>query len=152
MRIQRDHGSECVFNCGRSAGEPYPVTEHPFIPLKDEEGELLSPPQFEMEPGPEGKKKKKPNPCGLLGQALKAGYQSHYTVVDSEDIDTAFPTEFGEEEKVVSGELVVIESSQALPLFLVYYKAPSGKPGSGNTTGAAAAGSTASSSAGKFSC
>ena len=132
-------------------GNPYPVTEHPFIPLKDQNGNLLSPPQFEMEPAPEGKNKKKPNPFGLLGQALKAGYQSHYTVVDSEGIDTAFPTAI-EEGNVVSGELVVIESSQALPLFLVYYKAPSGKPGSGNTTGAAAAGSTASSSAGKFSC
>jgi len=106
-----------------------------------------------MEPGPEGKKKKKkPNPFGLLGQALKAGYQSHYTVVDSEGIDTAFPTEFGEEGNVVSGELVVIESSQALPLFLVYYKTPSSTTGPRSTTGAAAAGSTASSSAGMFSC
>jgi len=38
----------------------------------------------------------------------------------------------------VSDELVVFEGAQALPLFLVYYKTPSGKNVAGNPTGAAA--------------
>jgi len=95
-------------------GNPYPVTEHPFVFEKD------------------GKAEKKPNPFGLLGQACKAGYQSHYTIVDSANPVFSFPTlheDFDDPGKgrIVSDELVVFEGAQALPLFLVYYKAPSSR-------------------------
>ena len=52
-------------------GNPYPVTEHPFIPQKDKDGKLLSPAQFEMDPTLEGKDKRKRNPFGLLGQPAR---------------------------------------------------------------------------------
>ena len=89
-------------------GNPYPVTEKPFI----EENE-----------------KREINPVGLLGQACKPGHQSHYVIIDSAASTGAFPTKFVDfddpgKERVVSDELVVFEGAQALPLFLVYYKAP----------------------------
>ena len=122
-------------------GNPFPVTEHPF-PKRDKDGKPLSPAQFEMDPALEGKRKR--NPFGLLGQACKAGYQSHYTIVDSVHSASAFPTQHGDfddptKKRVVSDELVVFEGAQALPLFLVYYKTPPGKAGAGSTTGAVAA-------------
>jgi len=111
-------------------GNPYPVTEHPFIPKRDKDGKLLHPPKFEMEPTHEGKEKRKRNPLGLLGQACKGGYQSHYAVVDTKTISLPFPTQFDDfddpkKNRIVSDELVVFEGAQALPLFLVYYKTPS---------------------------
>jgi hypothetical protein len=114
-------------------GNPYPVTEHPFIPKKGADGKPLNPPQFEMEEVVQGEVKKmrrKPNPLGLLGQACKAGHQSHFNIVDSVDSTLAFPTEFIDDfddpakKRVVSDELVIFEGAQALPLFLVYYKVP----------------------------
>ena len=104
-------------------GNPYPVTEHPFVSERDKDG----------------KEVKKTNPLGLLGQACKAGYQSHYTVVDNVNSVSAFPTQhddFDDREKKrdVSDELVVFEGAQALPLFLVYYKAPSGNGNTESTT------------------
>jgi len=106
-------------------GNPYPVTEQPFV--SEKEG---------------GKGMSKPNPLGLLGQACKAGYQSHYTVVDSVSVNTAFPTQLDDfddpkKKRVVSDELVVFEGAQALPLFLVYYKKPSGKTDAESTTAGA---------------
>jgi len=87
----------------------------------------------------EGKDKRKRNPFGLLGQACKAGFQSHYTIVDSVHSGSAFPTQHGDfddqaKARRVSDELVVFEGAQALPLFLVYYKAPSGKNVAGSST------------------
>jgi len=119
-------------------GNPYPVTEHPFLPKRDKDGKQLFPVQFEMDPTLEGKDKRKRNPFGLLGQACKAGYQSHYTIVDSVHSGSAFPTQHGDFDgqanaRTVSDELVVFEGAQALPLFLVYYKTPSGKSGAGST-------------------
>jgi len=104
-----------------------------------------SPPQFEMDPALEGEDKRRRNPFGLLGQACKAGFQSHYTVVDSVHSGSAFPTQHGDfddqaKARRVSDELVVFEGAQALPLFLVYYKTLSGKGGAGSIAGAAAAG------------
>jgi len=84
-------------------GNPYPVTEHPFIPKRDKNGKPVSPAQFEKDPTLEGKDKRKRNPLGLLGQACKAGYQSHYTIVDSVHFGSAFPTQhddFDDEEGV----------------------------------------------------
>jgi len=54
------------------------------------------------------------NPTSLLGQACKAGYQSHYLeVTRSGQPAVNVDDKFGD-------ELVVFEGSQALPLFLVY--------------------------------
>jgi len=108
-------------------GNPYPVTEHPFVV------------PFVTNESIEGDDKRKRNPLGLLGQACKAGFQSHYTVVDSVHSGSAFPTQHGDfddqgKARRVSDELVVFEGAQALPLFLVYYKAPSGKPSAGSST------------------
>ena len=99
-------------------GNSYPATEHPFaVP-------------FVQDPSIEGDDKRKRNPVGLLGQACKAGYQSHYSVIDTKIFSAPFSTEFSdfddrEKKRVVSDELVVFEGAQALPLFLVYYKSPS---------------------------
>jgi len=124
-------------------GNPYPVTEYPFIPKREKDGRLVDPLQFEMDPTLEGTDKRKRNPFGLLGQACKAGFQSHYTIVDSVHSGSAFPTQHGDfddqqKARRVSDELVVFEGAQALPLFLVYYKKPSGKTES--TAGGAVAG------------
>jgi len=59
---------------------------------------------------------------------LQGGYQSHYSVIDTKTFTAPFPTQFDdfddrEKKRVVSDELVVFEGAQALPLFLVYYKA-----------------------------
>jgi len=120
-------------------GNPFPVTEHPFIPKRDQDGKPLSLAQFEMDPTLESKDKRKRNPFGLLGQACKAGFQSHYTIVDSVHAGSAFPTQHGDfddqaKARRVSDELVVFEGAQALPLFLVYFKKPSGKNIAGNST------------------
>ena len=84
-------------------GNTYPVTEQPFV--SEKEG---------------GKGMRKLNPLGLLGQACKAGYQSHYTVVDSVSVNLAFPTQLDDfddpkKKRVVSDELVAFEGAQALP-------------------------------------
>jgi len=98
-------------------GNPYPVTEHPFVV------------PFVHETNKDGKLVRRRNPLGLHGQACKSGYQSHITVVDSEDIHTAFPIEVEDyddpkSKRLVSDELVVFEAAQVLPLFLVYYREP----------------------------
>ena len=67
------------------------------------------------------KTKPVPNPQGYLGNACRAGYQSHYTVVDSRNISTAFP--FKEEKidpAITSNEIVIFDGAQILPLFLIY--------------------------------
>jgi len=77
-------------------GNPYPATEPPFV--ADEKA-------------PEGKSL---NTFGLLGQACKAGYQSHYLEATQSGQPAMDVVEgFGD-------ELVVFEGSQTLPLFLVY--------------------------------
>jgi len=103
-------------------GNSYPATEHPFVV------------PFVQDPSIEGVDKRKRNPFGLLAQACKGGYQSHYSVIDTKTFAAPFPTQFGdfddrEKNRVVSDELVVFEGAQALPLFLVYYKPPSSTDG-----------------------
>jgi len=112
-------------------GNYFPATEHPFVV------------PFEQDPSIEGDDKRKRNPLGLLGQACKGGYQSHYSVIDTKTFSAPFPTQFDdfddrEKKRVVSDELVVFEGAQALPLFLVYYKKPSGKTDAGSSTAEAA--------------
>jgi len=109
-------------------GKSFPATEHPFVV------------PFVQDPSIEGDDKRKRNPLGLLGQACKAGYQSHYSVIDTKTFAAPFPTQFDdfddrEKKRVVSEELVVFEGAQALPLFLVYYKKPSGEIDAGSSTG-----------------
>jgi len=115
-------------------GNYYPATEHPFVVPFVQDRSIV------------GDDKRKPNPVGLLGQACKGGYQSHYSVIDTMTFSAPFPTQFDdfddrEKKRVVSDELVVFEGAQALPLFLVYYKKPSGKTDDGSSiTGGTAGG------------
>ena len=78
-------------------GNPYPVTERP------------------REPG------------SFLGQACKPGFQSHYTVVESKVIKFAFPTRNEEfatlKDLETADEVVIFETAQTLPLFVVIYDA-----------------------------
>ena len=112
-------------------GNSYPATEHPFVVPFVQDASIV------------GDDKRKPNPVGLLGQACKGGYQSHYSVIDTKSFAAPFPTQFDdfedhEKKRVVSDELVVFEGAQALPLFLVYYKTTSSKIVAGNPTEVAA--------------
>jgi len=94
-------------------GNPYPVTEHPFV----------VPTVWERDQ--DGRTRRKNNPQGLLGQACKAGYQSHFVIVDSESAEVAYPTtreDLGDRGVPVSDELIIFEGAQALPVFLVYYR------------------------------
>jgi len=100
-------------------GNPYPATEDPFVYKTDDKGKVIRwpTPEFETEKDNKGKTAKKRDPKGLYGQACKTGYQSHYTIVNSKNTSTAFPTrfdDFGTEEKkrVVSDELVVFEGAR----------------------------------------
>ena len=94
-------------------GNTFPVTEHPF---KEKQGGGI-----EHMSDENGKKKPVLNPLGFLEKACRAGYQSHYTVVDSRNVLTAFP--FREKEldpEKTANEIVVFDSAQILPLFLIY--------------------------------
>jgi len=87
-------------------GNPYPVTEHPF----------KSDTEF------------KENPKGFYNKGLKSGYQSHVVLVKN-DTQKAFPAQFEfvndpANKPLISDELVLFESAQALPLFIVYYREP----------------------------
>ena len=68
------------------------------------------------------------NPAGYLGKPCKAGYQSHYTVVDSSVHSFGLPTE-GTSTVTSFDELVVFEPTRCLPLFLVYAKPLNGQWG-----------------------
>jgi hypothetical protein len=81
-------------------GNPFPVTEHPFI---YENGRSTV------------------NPEGYLGKACRPGYQSHITIVNTADIKTPFPVLTPQIDPLNSAEEVVIfESNAALPLFVFY--------------------------------
>jgi len=126
-------------------GNYYPATEHPFVV------------PFVQDPSIEGDDKRKPNPVGLLGQACKGGYQSHYSVIDTKSFAAPFPTQFDdfedhEKKRVVSDELVVFEGAQALPLFLVYYKTPTSPDSPDPLPDKAPSQSTSSQPQGEFSC
>ena len=87
-------------------GNPYPITEPPFV----EAGQ--------------------PNPAGLAGKPCRQGYQSHYTLVDTDPRTNPFPTKLSGDpadhvrRKLVADELVVFDAAQALPLFLFSFRAP----------------------------
>ena len=94
-------------------GNAFPITEDPY--KERPEGGI------ETTIDENGLIKFVPNPQGYLGKACRTGYQSHYTVVDSRTISTAFP--FKEKEfnpSVTSNEVIVFDGSQILPLFLIY--------------------------------
>lgn len=91
-------------------GNALPVTETPF----------LGPPSQRMS-----------NPQGFLGKPCQRGYQSHYAVVDfssSSTIPQGYPLKEPPTEKSFD-ELVVFESAQVLPLFLVYVNKAKGQLG-----------------------
>ena len=81
-------------------GNPFPITEPP----------LLS--------------NQKRNPHGFLGKGCRPGYQSHLTFVKSEDISTAYPLDSDDFSQFPkhADELVIFDTSQAVPLFVFYSK------------------------------
>ena len=89
-------------------GNSYPATEHPFVV------------PFVQDPSIEGDDKRKRNPTGLLGQACKVGYRSHYSVIDTKTFAAPFPTQFDDFQdrgkgRVVSDELVVLKVPRPCP-------------------------------------
>ena len=93
-------------------GNVFPVTEHPFKQKPDGGIEHVS--------DENGKTKPVPDQEGYLGKACRAGYQSHYTVVDSRNISTAFP--FKEEKidpAITSNEIVIFDGAQILLSFFL---------------------------------
>ena len=94
--------------CVATPGNPYPVTEPPSAATGS------SKPSHE-------------------GMACVPGYQSHYTVVNRESIQSAYPTtsedvEGDLQKRWVADELVLFESGQLLPLFMVSYNPPPPPP------------------------
>ena len=92
-------------------GNAYPATENPYL----ENG--------------------KRNPKGLLGKACNTGYQSHFTLVNANNIADAYPihdsqlltnppskSQNGVNDVIIADGLVVFEAAQALPLFVFYAK------------------------------
>jgi len=80
-------------------GNSFPVVEHPFAA----DGSSA-------------------NPSGFKGKACRGGYQSHFTLVDGRDINTAFPVRGPIDAATAADELVTFDSPQALPLFVFYTK------------------------------
>jgi len=80
-------------------GNTFPVVEHPFA----SNGSSA-------------------NPSGFKGKACRAGYQSHFTLVDGRDINTAFPIKGAIDPAAAADELVTFDTSQALPIFVFYTK------------------------------
>jgi len=79
-------------------GNSFPVVEHPFATNGSS------------------------NPSGYKGKACRNGYQSHFTLVDGRDINTAFPLRGHIDPAPAADELVTFEGAQALPLFVFYTK------------------------------
>jgi len=56
------------------------------------------------------------------GKGCRNGYQSHFTLVDGRDKNSAFPIEGPIDETILADELVTFDHSQPLPLFVFYTK------------------------------
>ena len=80
-------------------GNSFPVVEHPFAA----DGSSA-------------------NPSGFKGKGCRGGYQSHFTLVDGRDINTAFPLRGPIDAATAADELVTFEGAQTLPLFVFYTK------------------------------
>ena len=88
---QTPHGRTYLINLVVT-GNSYPVTEHPHN-----------------------------SPNSFMGKAPKAGYQSHYIVVEADQYGDGYPTQ-RVQSKEPFDELVIFDGMQALPLFLIYCK------------------------------
>jgi hypothetical protein len=77
-------------------GNTFPITESPFM----SDGTV--------------------NPDGYKGKACRVGCQSHFTLVDGRDINTAFPIRGAINADVAADELITFDQAQALPLFVFY--------------------------------
>ena len=82
-------------------GNSYPVTEQPF--------DLPYNPSAPLPPN------------SFVGKAPKAGYQSHYIVVETDQYGDGYPVQ-RIQSKEPFDELVIFDGMQALPLFLIYCK------------------------------
>jgi len=86
-----------------TVGNPFPVTEDPFV---EEDGVMVK------------------NPESFHGQACRPGYQSHFVRVHSTGERRGKPVLEECDPKFTADEVVVFESSQALPLFLIFVRSP----------------------------
>ena len=77
-------------------GNTFPVVEHPFATNGSA------------------------SPGGFKGKGCRAGYQSHFTLVDGRDTNTAFPIQGVIDHVAAADELVTFDSPQALPMFVFY--------------------------------
>ena len=64
---------------------------------------------------------RKVNADGFMGKACRGGCQSHLTLVDGRDIDTAFPLRGHIDPATFADELVTFEGAQALSVFVFLY-------------------------------
>lgn len=89
-------------------GNAFPIAETPLNILEDAFGKVQL----------------TPNAAGFYGKPCQRGYQSHYTLIDKKDIKMAFPVEGEYDPKNHADEVVIFDSTQSLPLFLVYSANP----------------------------
>ena len=89
--------------CLVTPGNTFPITEQPYLP--------------------NGKR----NPKGFLGKPCLPGYQSHFTIVKSGNIASAYPVDSLEADPAATAtatatadELVIFETAQVVPLFVFY--------------------------------
>jgi len=80
-------------------GDSFPITEHPFKQDSSDNSQ--------------------PNPTGFLGKDLKEGYDSHFTIVKKHFVLSAFPIDEPLNFEKHAEELVIFQSQQAYPLFVV---------------------------------
>lgn len=85
-------------------GNAFPVTEAPVFIVKDATGQTTQ----------------RVNPQGYYGKPGRAGYQSHYTVVDKTNLQQAFPVTGAINTDTTADELVVFEPAQTVPVFYFY--------------------------------
>jgi len=78
-------------------GNPFPVTEHPYV-------------------------NGKPNEKGYLGKGVRSGYQSHFTQVNRKMIGAAYPITGQFDPNEHGNELVVFQEAQILPVFILECK------------------------------
>ena len=87
-------------------GNSYPVTEHPLDPTNS-----------------------------FKGKAPKAGYQSHYVIVEPDAEGNGFPFQGDLQSNSPNfNELVIFDGLQALPLYLIYCKDSTPVPASPSTS------------------
>jgi hypothetical protein len=117
-------------------GNSLPITEVPYL----QTALVSQDPAFKKNES----QNKHPNQTGFLGKPCHPGYQSHYTVVATRVGYLGLPLDILPTETNYD-ELVAFETSQILPLFLLYLNSKETKEGENATTASASASASSSS-------